>query len=170
MAKSGIYQIRNIVNNKCYVGSAVDFFKRFAGHKNSLMRQDHHSRYLQRAWDKYGEENFVFEVIEKVLDKTQLIEREQHYLDTLNPEYSVRKKCVTSPLGIKRTKETKLRMSVSQIGKTLSAEHRKKMSVSHKGCTPWNKGKVGIYSEETKEKMRIAAKGNKNALKGKIDG
>lgn len=62
--KSGIYQIRNTVNGKVYVGSAIKILKRWREHKTSLRKGVHHSKHLQKAWVKYGEECFVFEVIE----------------------------------------------------------------------------------------------------------
>ena len=41
-----------------------------------------------------------------------------------------------------------------RVGKTFTIEQRKQMSESHKGNIPWNKGKSGIYSPETIEKMK----------------
>lgn len=62
----GIYRIRNTLNEKVYVGSAVDIRKRWQGHKSHLDEGVHHCRYLQRAWLKHGEIAFVFEFIEAV--------------------------------------------------------------------------------------------------------
>lgn len=48
-------------------------------------------------------------------------------------------------------------------GKTLSEDHKKKLSDAHKGQLPWNTGKKrGPHSEETKRKMSIAHKGVKS--------
>ena len=63
---SGVYQIRCIPTGKIYVGSAVNLSKRQRDHVNSLRQGDHENVYLQRAWDKYGEENFEFTVLEFV--------------------------------------------------------------------------------------------------------
>jgi predicted GIY-YIG superfamily endonuclease len=51
---SGIYYIKNITNNKLYIGSSKDILKRFYEHKRLLRHNKHHSIRLQRAWDKYG--------------------------------------------------------------------------------------------------------------------
>lgn len=59
----GVYFIRNKINNKFYVGHSIDISKRFLAHKSYLNRGLHHSTYLQRAWDKYGAENFEFGII-----------------------------------------------------------------------------------------------------------
>jgi group I intron endonuclease len=87
---SGIYQIRNKVNGKLYVGSATYLDKRRGDHIARLQRKKHHSFHLQHAWNKYGRDNFIFEVLE-YCSPERLIEREQHYIDTLQPEYNVSK-------------------------------------------------------------------------------
>jgi predicted GIY-YIG superfamily endonuclease/DNA-binding MarR family transcriptional regulator len=79
--KAGIYKITCKVNGKIYIGSSADCEKRFRQHVNQLNRGKHHNSHLQRAWDKYGEENFIFEVIERINDKDKLIEREQYWID-----------------------------------------------------------------------------------------
>ena len=81
--KSGIYQIRNLVNGKVYVGSAVNLRARMQSHFGELKNNKHNNRHLQRAYDKYGLDKFVFEVLEYV-EKDMLLEREQYYIDTLN--------------------------------------------------------------------------------------
>jgi group I intron endonuclease len=86
----GIYRIRNLVNNKCYIGSSKNINRRWHRHKCGLRNNHHENVILQRAWNKYGEENFVFEVIEEC-DLSILLETEQKYLD-LNPKYNIGKK------------------------------------------------------------------------------
>ena len=85
--KSGIYQIRNTVNGKLYIGSSQDIKFRWQCHVNDLRGRGHHSSYLQRSWNKYGKKCFEFEVLEYVAIES-LIQREQFYLDTLNPVYN----------------------------------------------------------------------------------
>lgn len=103
--KSGIYLISNTTNGHLYVGSAVNIQKRFAGHRHQLHAGNHHSRYLQNAWNKYGSESFEFRVL-FFCSKENLIFFEQRALDVLKPEYN------SSPtagncLGVKHTEETK---------------------------------------------------------------
>jgi group I intron endonuclease len=57
-----VYYIINIVNNKQYIGCSSNFDKRKKEHLYKLHKQKHENIYLQRAWDKYGENNFTFEV------------------------------------------------------------------------------------------------------------
>ena len=69
-----IYKITNIINNKIYIGSAIDTYNRFSKHKSQLNKNKHHNSYLQNSWNKYGEQNFKFEIIEYITDKNKLIE------------------------------------------------------------------------------------------------
>ena len=169
--KSGIYKIRNLSNDKCYVGSAANVFKRWRVHKCYLKSNKHRNVHLQRAWNRHGEQNFVFEVIEEVQDKIKLIEREQYYLDALRPEYNI---CAIagSCLGIKRSAEVKQKMSEAKkgekhpfYGKTFSEEHRQKMSESKMGEKHYLFGKH--LSEETRQKMSEAQKGERHHCFGK---
>lgn len=80
----GVYKIVNIVNNKIYVGSSKDVENRWQQHRNQLQNNQHGNTHLQNAWNMYGSKNFIFEVIEECEPKLQF-EREQYYLDTLNP-------------------------------------------------------------------------------------
>ena len=60
MNESGIYCIRNSINNKCYVGQSKNVKKRFIHHKSMLRKNEHNNPYLQNSWNKYGENNFTF--------------------------------------------------------------------------------------------------------------
>lgn len=85
---SGIYCIRNVLNNKRYVGSAVNLAARYRTHKYDLRRGKHHSPHLQNSWVKYGPDAFEFVVLESCCAE-DLITREQHWMDSLFPEYNV---------------------------------------------------------------------------------
>jgi group I intron endonuclease len=114
---AGIYKIVNLKNNKVYVGSAVYLSNRFSTHKYNLRRNQHHSRHLQSAWNEYGEENFIFEVLEHVEKLDLLVEREQFWLDNLMPHnknigYNTNI-LATSSLGVKHTEQARKNMSES---------------------------------------------------------
>jgi group I intron endonuclease len=83
----GIYRIKNIINDKCYYGSSKDINKRWLTHKRDLNKNNHINILLQRAWDKYGGDNFIFEIVE-LCDVTDLLCVEQNYLD-LKPAYNI---------------------------------------------------------------------------------
>lgn len=131
---SGIYQIRNLINGKRYIGSAKCFRTRWNGHRAKLRRGSHHSRHLQSSWVKHGESAFFFEVIE-LCDVNQLLVKEQAWLDRESPEFNV---CPTAgnTLGRKFTQETKDKIAARAIGRKVpprSVEYRKKLSLRFKG-------------------------------------
>lgn len=77
----GIYKIVNKINGKYYLGGTVNFHVRRLQHFNQLRLGEHHSIYLQRAFDKYGEENFEFIIVEKC---NNIKKREQELLNCLD--------------------------------------------------------------------------------------
>jgi len=77
----GIYRIRNLKTEDCYYGSSKEIEKRWERHLRGLRKNSHENIILQRAWNKYGEESFIFEVIHEC-DKEKLLENEQVYLNT----------------------------------------------------------------------------------------
>jgi group I intron endonuclease len=109
--KSGIYKITNLVNQKFYIGSSVNLYNRFHTHSTKLKTQVHTSKHLQASYNKYGKDNFIFEVIE-YCKKEILVEREQWFLDTLNPQYNKRKDA-TLNLGVLNSVETRKKISES---------------------------------------------------------
>lgn len=130
--KSGIYKIMNIVNNKIYVGSAVDLRKRKSQHFSNLKNNKHVNKHLQSSYNKHGLENFKFEILEYVKDKEMLIEREQYYIDTLNPEYNICK-IAGSCLGLKKSYNVKKKISEARKGVKHSKETKNKISKALKG-------------------------------------
>lgn len=84
LKKSGIYKISNTINEKFYIGSAVNFNNRIRLHKSNFNKQKHNNHF-QNFVNKYGIDTLVFEIIELVLDIDNLLIREQCYLDLLKP-------------------------------------------------------------------------------------
>ena len=113
--KTGVYFIKNEVNNKLYIGSTKASFKsRFQEHKKLLKKGNHHSIKLQRAWNKYGKDSFSFNIIE-IVSKDNCRNREQFYFDTMNPEYNMSLNAFTSE--IEYTKEFREKLSKAHNAK-----------------------------------------------------
>lgn len=85
---SGVYEIRNVVNGHKYIGSSLHVAKRFRLHLNKLRTNQHCNPYLQRAWNKYGESNFVFKPL-LYCDKENRVVYEQMCIDGLHPQYNI---------------------------------------------------------------------------------
>lgn len=105
---NGIYKIENVATGDVYIGSCArrvgGFGSRWNAHRRSLRRNTHHSIVLQRAWNKYGESAFKFDVLE-ICSPNECISREQHYIDALSPKYNILK-TAGSCLGRKASPET----------------------------------------------------------------
>ena len=150
MKEIGIYKIENKLNGHCYIGSSKNIKKRWYEHKRRLRNGIHHSIVLQRAWVKYGEENFNFQLLCNCLED-ELLVKEQEYFDKINPEYVILKVAGRVD-GYKHSEETKKiirekrakqviimseerRNNISKSKKNipLSDNHKKALSKSHKG-------------------------------------
>jgi group I intron endonuclease len=128
MRHPGVYQIRNRITGKLYIGSSVNVTNRLAVHLFHLIRGSHHSRYLQRAFNRWGYENFCFETIEDLTNpptetaalKLTLLSREQFHLDRVqahDPRFGYNViPTAGSQLGAKRTKEFCDTMSAARKG------------------------------------------------------
>ena len=106
----GVYGIKSIHDqDRVYIGSTTDLRKRYREHFNALRRGDHCNEILQRHYNKYGQEDLLFEVL-FLCDDNDLIDAEQHFIDTLKPFFNLCQIAGTCH-GAKRTNETKVKMS-----------------------------------------------------------
>lgn len=182
--KSGIYQIRNLIDNKVYIGSSLNLYKRIYYHIYKLNRNKHNNKHLQNAWNKYGEENFVFEILEFVVSNNELLKKkETHYIQKFNvcdksigynlstdacrniicdeSKQKIKQKAMGNKnwLGRHHTEETKQKMSKWHTGKIVKQSTKEKLSKLNKGIPKWTK--------EQRIQMSISRKG-KNC--GKLNG
>lgn len=182
-----IYKIRNVVNQKFYVGSTINMKERARTHRNRLRRGNHHATHLQAAWCKYGEECFVFEIIEEVgsIDALQGAEdrwlaehvgqpycyNKSRYSDT--PMRGIRKEDHPS-YGRAKTPEEVAAISTSvkklyadgfnpRIGLTHTEETKAIISAKVQAAVAEGRSGKFIPSEETRLRMSQALKGNQNA-------
>ena len=98
MINKGIYKIINILNQKYYVGSSINLEERKQKHFRTLRRNKHVNDYLQNAWNKYGEENFKWEIVEILndLDLAEIRKVEQKYIDAdFDNQYNIAKDTMT---------------------------------------------------------------------------
>lgn len=174
--QSGIYAIKNRTNNKMYIGQSVNARKRKSYHLWLLRTNNHFNPKLQSAFNKYGEENFEFVILEKC-NKDELDDKEIKYINrynTINDGYNI---CEGGEGSLGRTlsEETKQKISnantgrkqdevakkrKSEIMKELwkTAEYRKKMKQRPKP-KPWNKGRR--HTEEEKKHLSEKLKGRR---------
>lgn len=155
--RRGIYVITCLASGHQYVGSSVNIDKRWKHHREDLRGKKHHSRALQRAWNKWGSEQFRWEVVEETPDNVELVEREKIWHRQLKPVYN----CLVPDRSLKNrhSMDSRERMSQSNLAAWerrrsegrdfLTAEHRANIGASHVGIRP---------NEDTRRKMSDAAK------------
>jgi len=115
---SGVYRIVCSADNRTYVGSAVDLEKRKREHFSALAANRHHNRYLQRAYNKYGNNCFIFEVILNC-GKGELLSKEEEQIykhDSFNSGFNLVEFPTSTMLGYKHTPETRQKIGEARKG------------------------------------------------------
>lgn len=153
---SVIYQITNMVNGKYYIGSAESFARREWQHKYDLKRGVHKNPRLQAAWNKYGADAFVFEVLEEIADSADQLKVEDMYLaqHVGRPEcYNINPGAESPRSGVVLTEGAKANISRGRKGK-------------HAGPNHYRYGKQ--VDEETRAKIGATQKGKPKAAGRKV--
>lgn len=135
---SGLYE-PDTVKSPIYIGSSNKLHERIQyQHIAQLNTYSHSNPILQRAWDKYGQNNFIWWLLE-YQEPTKLLEREQYYLDLFRPfveekgGYNIAKSASAPFMGRKHTEESRELMSIKLKGKKRSMETRQKISEVRRG-------------------------------------
>ena len=153
--KPGIYVIKSFTSERCYVGSAVDMRGRKNKHLSDLRKNRHHSIKLQRHFNKYGEADLFFDVLENINDVVLLKNVEQFFIDTINPYFN-NYPTASSCLGCKHSEESKLRRKSlkNALGHKMTNEQKE-------NC---RKGQLKMHEENPhlREIARVRATGNRN--------
>lgn len=146
-----IYKIINVINNKFYVGSTINMYKRTYNHRRRLRRKDHHCKHLQAAWDFYGEDAFKFVIVEVVSSPEELHDAENRWLQ----EHFGKDYCYNAS----KYADTPMR------GSEHSEDTKKKISAKVQAALA--RGAAGKYrrSKETVRKLSESLKGN-NCARG----
>jgi len=148
-----IYEIRNLVNNKRYIGqSSQKDRQRLWEHKTYLKKGTHQNLHLQRAWNRYGEENFVMNILQECSSLDELNKLETHYVNlyqSLDRRFGYN---IRGPGDNKfMPKETRLRVSQSKLGVSVhTPESIEKIRQSSKNR---------VHSQESRKKRSEKLKG-----------
>lgn len=120
----GIYLIECIETKKVYIGSAKNLERRKKEHFSNLLKNKHNNKLLQNAWNKYGSENFVFKVLEKLDNENELLFYEQKYIDFFKQTHKLFNICMIAgnTLGIRMSDEAKKKLSISATGRKKTTE------------------------------------------------
>lgn len=154
----GIYKIENIKNGYVYIGQSVNIERRLKDHKRELGYNKHHNIYLQRAYNKYGESNFNFEIICEC-EKEKLNELETYYCNLYRPNvYNIG---ATNSAGT-MSQEKRDKLSLVHKGKSHPQSENSKIKISNS-----LKGRKHYHSEETRRKISETLKGKRHKEESK---
>lgn len=152
-----VYKLYCVSNGKDYIGITENMKRRFNIHWNCFT-----DTVLSRTIKKYGKENFIISILEKVNSWREACNKEQFYIKKLKtkvPDGMNMTDGGEGVYGLNHSEKTRKQMSQSHIGKGIgkdnpmygkpgamlgkkwSIESRKRLSESCKGRTPWNKNK-----------------------------
>ena len=131
MVISGIYRIINLVNNKIYIGKATKVSARLSAHRYLLRNKKHVNTYLQNSWNKYGEDNFKLEIIEKC-EISMLPEREDFWVNHYKANdvefgYNL---MIVGRKNHHHSNETKEKLRNASLGKKKTVEHVRNNTLS----------------------------------------
>lgn len=159
----GIYKILSKARpENVYIGSAIDFTRRKNTHLQKLRKNKHHNVKLQNHFNKYGESDLLFHLVEVVIDAKNLIPREQAWIDNEVPYFNICRKA-GSKLGVSLGPEARRKISEANSKRVLSESTKDKISKSNKGK------RLGMTaSPETKLKMGMARKGRKHSEEARL--
>jgi len=151
--RSGVYAFICNVNNKYYIGSAVDLYNRLRDYHQPWYLAKHASDVVVRAINKHGMDNFTIAILEyTTIDGT--VSAEQVWIDTFKPVYNVLTKAGSS-LGYQHTDENKLKISKQMTGKTRSKKVRDAIAERQLGYLNTFYGKS--HTQQAKALIRAAA-------------
>lgn len=162
-ATAGVYEIRNTLNNKVYVGSSVNVKRRLAAHRQHLRRGEHATAHLQASWDKYGEDAFAFKQL-IVCDTKDVLFYEQRIMDGFRSnqkEFGYNKRLVVETCaGMKLTDEHKAKIAASvPRGESHQYYGKKLCDKAYQAAADLKRGKP--MSDEQKAKISCALRGRK---------
>jgi group I intron endonuclease len=148
----GVYEIRCVVSNHAYCGSALNVLNRWAGHKRDLRGNTHHCKALQQSWDKHGPSAFVFEVLECCSQETRRV-REQFWLDA-DPTFVYNSARIVDSPNFTEEERARLSARMTRINQELPWTLERRAAASQR----MRARPRGEVSAGTKAKQSVAAK------------
>jgi group I intron endonuclease len=167
----GIYKIINVINNKFYIGSAVNFARRKTRHFSELRNNKHSNAKLQNAWAKHGEKAFIFVIVEELELGVDILAAETVWLkEHVGKEYCYNLGVdATAPMlgmvgvlsptwGYKHTANAKARISTTSKARIQTEEEKSKRIKTMQGH---------FVAPSTRAKISASLSGEKNFNYGK---
>lgn len=156
----GIYAIRNLINNKLYIGKSINIYRRIKDHITRLnSKNKDENPHLINSWWKYGRNNFEYYILE-ILDKNdsnlekKLSDKELYwiqYYNSINRNFGYNLRLDSNTKMIIH-EETRLKMRNSQLKRYKNfpehKEHYKKLMIKRMKENPLTEEQLSIISEK----------------------
>lgn len=167
----GVYLITCLANGRVYVGSAADVEQRRRAHYTALRHFRHHNRRLQRAWNKYGADVFMWSLAVEMPDASaqELVDMEAQIIMMMVDVFNVAAPGLAPWAGRRHSDATKAKMSEA-AQRMMSPERRAKIGAAQRGkvMSPETRAKIGaahkdkINTPSARAKMSAARTGKKH--------
>lgn len=154
LGKIGVYCIKNMNNKKMYIGSTtVKFLSRLIHHSGRLKNNKHKNNYLQKSYNKHGENSFEFSILE-ICTKNECLLKEQKWIDTY-----INKKLLYNINPIASGTPNMSKEIIEKRRQTMLRKYKSGELISPNiGKIPWNKGLTIIDTSHLKVKKTISKK------------
>lgn len=176
-----VYQIKNEVNGKLYIGSTIrPAYIRKYEHFSKLRENLHSNDYLQKSFNKYGEKSFTFSIVEdykfpedytKIYIVEYLLGREYYFIEKLEAAYNLKTSLTTGNTGYKHSEETRKKIGESNLSKNPSKRTLRKrelLEMKQRGEFIQKGRKSGWkHNPETIQKIKERSSQEDNALRMK---
>lgn len=162
---SGVYVIANLASEKLYIGSSAKLRNRLTTHIWLLRNNRHKNAHLQAAWNKYGEDAFMFAPLQYApVDDLESVE--QGMIDKYRDVAYNLREVSSSNRGIKFSEETRRKISESSKAQWDRPEYRERMLavIKNRELSPEGIAKMAAtkrgkrLSEEHRQAMRDAVR------------
>ena len=147
----GIYAIKNIVNEKMYIGQSINIEMRHKRHKSLLKNNKHFNRHLQNSYNKYGKEKFEYLVLEKCNKDELSTKEEELFLKYKNSIYNKNLEVNVEYKGKKHPDEIKEKMRLAKLGLyngTNNPNYGNKWTLEQKKSIPFKNSQTKLKEED----------------------
>jgi group I intron endonuclease len=154
-----IYKATCTISNKCYIGQTIKpLIDRQAEHYSSMKRLS--NTHFHNALRKHGIESFKWIILAIPSSFNMMNVLEELYVEKYNSFHNGYNMTEGGGgvCGWHHTEESRQKISEAHIGKKHTKETKQKISDLNTGNIPWNKGKTGIYSKETRRRLSEIAR------------
>ncbi len=150
-----VYEILNTSTNKRYIGCSSDIKNRWNHHRHCLRLNKHGNSYLQRAWNKYGENIFIFTILYSFNSEELMFHKEKELIELdANNFYNLSAGGIGGSSGHKWSEKSRAKLSATKkltAKKVMTQEVKDRISESRKGTKMHKNTKTALLKAKQKK-------------------